>query len=210
MVFGKFSHRDGKKSCIARKVALCKKNIKAQRFVVFSENDTRLPCLSVISLGYGRLLNGASWSIVPRCQELRSKPLHGWALGLPFLSIMCSHCFPIQAQFIYLFFFFMYRNLIQSYLWICSVLAACICDSALPGPVLVPWHLHWPALTELGARPGSANVNKARHPALLQHLKLFFLCCGLLKMYFTLEFRVKKRQRCSLGTECILQGWAPS
>lgn len=173
---------------------------------MFSENDTRFPCPSVTSLGYGRLLNGASWGIVPRCQELHSKPLHAWALGLPFLSIMCSHRFPIQA----LNCFFYVQKPYTVLLVHLHVLAACVCDSDPPGPVLVPWHLHWPNLTGLGARPGPASVDKAKHPTLLQHLKLFFPTLWSSKNMFHFRVRVKKRWRCSLGAECILQGWAPS
>lgn len=172
-----------KKSFIGRKVVLCKKSIKAQRFVVFSENDTRFPCPSVISLGYGRLLNGVSWGIVPRCQELHSKPLHAWALGLPCLSIMCSHHFPIQAQFLFFYVQKPYTVLLVHlqcpccmYLWFCSSRS---CASALTS-----------ALASIDRAWSQARIwqceNKARHPTLLQHLKLFFLLCGLPKIRLTL------------------------
>lgn len=91
-MFGKFSYKDGKKSFIGRKVVLCKKSIKAQRFPVLIENDTRFPCPSVISLGYGRVLNGASWGIVPRCQE---KALAYLSTGPPFLF---HHVFPLLSN----------------------------------------------------------------------------------------------------------------
>lgn len=106
---------------------LYEKGIKAQRFAVFSENDTA-PQKSWV-------WEAVEWSQLGHCSKVSGAAFNDFgclSAGPPFLSHV-----PIAFQSKLNFIFLMY-SLIQSYLCICSVLAACICDSAPPGPVLVP------------------------------------------------------------------------
>lgn len=168
--------------------------------VLFSEKDTGFPSplLQVMSWVWMAVEQEPAGGIIPRCQELHSKPLHAWELCLSSLFVKYSHLFPIQAlNFILL----TYRSLIQSYFCICSILVACIsvililqvlcwCPDMCIGQQLQHWQ-------DLELRPTS--VGKARPPMLSQHLKL---CPALRssKMHFILGLKSKEEAEVQLGS----------